>query len=373
MENDCDHVIAEKIDLLFEKRKAVREAALLSLNKILSINVCGQSLESRYETLAEGLERVIRDQQQEPLLLSLRTAALAAISLPSGHRALLVRLLDSFKKLILDNTLPPSTKEKAISTLAMVCFMSSLFDVDHEMSSTISTLSFFRDLLFSKDEPILSETTSSLLQGWILLASTLPVSVVHEECYSKYFSSIRRFLDDDCDVIVRVTAARVIALLVELEKDYCKSDDGSDTREEPGELLEQMQWIYDDKAKFKGKVDLKKQRSALKHTISYIENDVTEEETILIRNFPLVLNTQMQIFRMDCIKDYLGEGFMAHLEVNRNLMYMFDYYVDVKAPPPPSMSKKQRRMSLSEISKAATKVRFTLRAIREQEVGYSTE
>lgn len=374
----CDALIADKIDLLFEKRKAIREAALSALYKILSLRYCGASLESRQETLAEALERVLRDQQDEPMLLALRTAATAAISLPTGHHALFARLRDSIRRIILDETKPITAKTEAINALAMTCFMSSLFDVDHELSATSDILALFREMLFSKTTLIPTDIAIAVLQGWLLLASTLPASTVHDEIYSKYLDNIGSFMNEDFDIPLRVTAARAVSILVESEKDYKKSasDDNPDFAPDDGEMLEKMNNIYDDKAKFKAsltKVDLKKHRSMLKALIAYIETGETEEETILIRKSPLVLSTWMQRFRMDCFRNYLGEGFMTHLEENRNLMYIFDYYVDTSVPVIPSMSKKQRRLSLSEISKAATKHRGSLRAIREQETGYATE
>jgi hypothetical protein len=67
-----------------------------------------------------------------------------------------------------------------------------------------------------------------------------------------------------------------------------------------------------------------------------------EEESIVIRTHALWLDTWTQIFRMDRFRTLLGEGFMTHLEENKNLMYIFDYYIDIKAPILPTMSKQQR-------------------------------
>jgi len=377
--HDCDGLIADKIDLLYEKRKAIREAALGALFKILSLRCCGSSLESRQETLAGALERVLHDHQPEPMLLALRTGAVASISLPSSHHSLFAKLRESCKKIIHDEAQPVTAKTEAINALAMMCFMSSLFDVDHEITETSDVLALFRGLLFPRegDSIVSTETAKAALEGWLLLASTLPSSTVHDEIFTKYFTKISGFMDEDFDVSLRVTAAKAASILIELEKDYKKKDDeNAEIEHDVGEVLEKMTAIYDDKASFKSnltKVDVKKYRVLLKSLIAYVENDTVEEETILIRKFPLELNTWMQKFRMDCFRAYLGEGFVTHLEENRNLMYVFDYYVDASAPIASTMSKKQRRMSLTEVSKAATKQRFTLRAIREQETGYSTE
>jgi hypothetical protein len=45
---------------------------------------------------------------------------------------------------------------------------------------------------------------------------------------------------------------------------------------------------------------------------------------------------------MDRFRAYLGEGFMTHLEENKNLMYIFDYYIDIKAPVVATMTKQER-------------------------------
>lgn len=371
--NGYDAIIADKIDLLFEKRKAVREAALTALYRTLSLRYCGTSVEARQETLVEALERVLRDHQENPTLFALRTVALAAITLPTGHNTFFLKIYQILKRIILDETQTSEAKTEAVNALAMTCFMSALFDVDHEMSSTSEVLTLFREFLLSKTRSIPADIACAVLQGWILLASTLPVSTVHDEIFSKYFTKISQFMSEDYDISLRVIAAQAVVILLELEKDYQKSDDESQEEQDLGDTLEKMSEVYDDKLKFKNKVEMKKQRATLKSLISFVENGITEEEVILIRNFPLVLNTWMQMFRMDRFKNYLGEGFMTHLEENRNLMYVFDYYVDVTAPVTSTTSKKQRRNSLQEISKAATKNRYSMRAIREQEVGYATE
>lgn len=67
-----------------------------------------------------------------------------------------------------------------------------------------------------------------------------------------------------------------------------------------------------------------------------------ETETIVVRTTPVVLSTWTQIFRMDRFRTILGDGFMNHLEENKNLMHIFDYFVDTKLPIVQTMTKQER-------------------------------
>jgi len=352
-------------------RKAVREAALKALHTTLSLRYCGEALEGRQETLAEGLERVLKDRQLEPTLLALRTTSVAAISFQSDHRALFVKLNDVLQKLVADDTMPLLLRSEAIHALATVCFMSSIFDVDHELASTISTLNLLLDYLFVKPSP--PDLARAALQGCVLLASALPNDIQHEEMFKKHFTKVVDLMDEEHDIAVRVSAAKAATVLVEWEKDFMKVGGVADIDEDLGTVLDKMLAVLDDKAKFKNRVDLKKQRGTLKALILFLEGGPVEEETIVIRNYSLSVHTWSQIFRLSRFRTYLSDGFMTHLEENKNLMYLFDYYIDITAPVIPIMTKQQRRMSLSEASKVATKQRFTLRAIRESDIGYATE
>jgi hypothetical protein len=368
---DTGGFIAEKVDLLFEKRKAIRESALKALHATLSLRFCGEALESRLETLAEGLERVLKDQQPEPTVLALRTASVASITLQSNHHAFFTKLNDIMQKILADEATPLAIRVEVVNTLAITCFMSSIFDHDHDISLIMSTLSVLCEYIFEKQSS--PDITRACLQSCMLLASSLPNDIQHEELFEKYFTKIVDLMDENCDIALRICAAKVVTVMVEWEKSYLKADVVSEIEHDLGAVLDKMLAILDDKTKFKNRVDLKKQRGTLKAMILYLEGGPVEEESIVIRNYGLSLHTWTQIFRMERFRAYLGEGFMMHLEENKNLMYMFDYYLDVKAPVIPTMSKQQRRMSLSEASKVATKARFSLRAIREQEMGYATE
>jgi len=369
--NDIDGIIAEKVDLLFEKRKAVRENALKSLHATLALRYCGEALESRHETLAEGLERVLKDQQLEPTLYALRTSSVAAISLPSGHFAFFMKLSDVLQRLLADENVPVALRIEAIHALSVTCFMSTTFDVNHDLARTVSTLTLLLDFVFVKPTP--PDLSRAALQGCMLVASTLLGHTRHEEVFEKYFSKVVDLMDEKHEIGLRVSGAKAATVLVEWEKEYMKVDGVAEIEQDLGNVLDKMLGVLDDKAKFKNRVERKRQRNELKALILYLEGGPVEEESIVIRTHALWLDTWTQIFRMDRFRTLLGEGFMTHLEENKNLMYIFDYYIDIKAPILPTMSKQQRRMSLSEASKVATKARFGLRAIREQEMGYATE
>lgn len=72
-----------------------------------------------------------------------------------------------------------------------------------------------------------------------------------------------------------------------------------------------------------------------------------ETETVVVRTLPVVLSSWTQIFLLDRFRTILGEGFMNHLEENKNLMHIFDYHVDIKQPIIPTMTKQERVRALS--------------------------
>lgn len=372
--NDTDAVIGDKLDLLFEKRKAVRSSALTALHTTLSLRYCGESLESRLETLATGLERVMRDLQEEPTYLALRTACLASLSMPAGYHTFFAKLREPVQRIIANGSLPSNVRAEAVSTLATLCFMSGLIDVEHESSITSEVLNLFCGFLFIDGRQYTTDFLRAALQGCMLLASTMPTSIIHTDLYQKYFNQVVDMMNEEHDITVRITAAKAATLFIEWEKDHLKSGDGGTEIEDLSVVLDKLYAVLDDKSKFNGKADLKKQRKTLKSLVAYLEGEPVQEETIQVKAFPLVLQTWAQIFRMERFRGYLGEGFMTHLEENKTLMYIFDYYVDAKAPIIPTMTKQQRRFSLSQEAKVQSKRRGSLRAIREENtVGYATE
>jgi hypothetical protein len=56
----------------------------------------------------------------------------------------------------------------------------------------------------------------------MLLTSSLPNEIQHEELFEKHFEQIVDFMDEDNDIALRVSAARAATALVEWEKDYMK-------------------------------------------------------------------------------------------------------------------------------------------------------
>lgn len=370
--NDSYGIIAEKVDLLFEKRKAVREAALSTLLATLSFRYCGEALELRQETLADGLERVMKDLQLEPTLLALKTTSVATLSIQSGHEVFFNKFNDLTRRIINNKSLSCVVRSEAINTLAIMCFMCGEFNPDHEISTTAEVLAYLGKFIFTTESDFPQDIIRSALQGCILLGSSLPSSSVHELLYKSYFSQLVPLLDERYDITLRVTVAKAIGALIEKEQEYQK-DQGEEFTEDLNTVLDLMIAVVDDKNKFKIKVDLKKQRKGIKELISYLEEGEMKQETITVRSTPVVLNTWAQRFQMDRFRAYLGEGFMNHLEENKNLMHVFDYFVDISQPIIATMTKQQRRQSLSEASKVVTKARSSLRAIKEQEVGYATE
>ena len=372
--DDYEGVIAEKVDLLFEKRKAVREAALSALNLTLSLRYCGETLELRQETLADGLERVLKDLQLEPTLLALKIASLASISIQSGHKEFFTRFKDLLQRLMVNEALETSIRAEAINTLSITCFMATIFDEDHETTTTTSVLDALYGYIFSDLTNMPPDITRAALQGFTLLGGTLPSKTMHEVLYSRYFDQVAGLMDEKYEINLRIIAAKAVTALVEWERERLKEEDAEDNEEDMSTVLDSMLALLDDRNKFKGKVDLKKQKKTLKSLIAFVEeSSQMETETVVVRATPVVLGTWTQIFRMDRFRALLGEGFMNHLEENKNLMHIFDYFVDTSMPILPTMTKQERRLSLSESSKAATKARSSLRSIRESEAVHAAE
>lgn len=383
--DDCGDTLADKIDLLSEKRTAVRDAALRDINYMLSLRFCGHHLQNRVESLSEALAKAISRGGETELRHITSTIALTSISLLVSRDAFFRRFRAPLVRLITNDSedIEPVVREKAVDALAVLCLTHATLESGDVVCHLTEVAQIFEDVLTANTGKKNSGLCCSALNAWMLLLTCLP-DINVREAFERSSSIIMGFLDDTHDVRVRVAACKIVAIAAEAMRNHFRalSEDSevpvdpeidmlSPTSDLGMEAVDLMNEILVDKSKYKSDADRKKQRKTLRSMIAYIEEDADPSHSIMIRDHLLLLNSWKQIFRMDALKTSLGEGYMTHLEQNSNIMTMFDYFIDITEDLIPTMTKRERRLSLSESAKHLQKHRNSEREYRS--AGYATD
>lgn len=379
--NDYKSIISERMDLLFEKRHTIREAALTALNNVLTLRYCGTPIDSRQETLTEGLQRVLQRAEEKELLLALKCILLVSITIGDGRETFINNMTDSLKKIINDesHTTPISARAAAVDTLSMSCFMASIKHDD--LNQALSAIQTLQNIFHDKNSPI--DVQRAAVTGWALLATTLPDNIIKDNLFPANIERLYQLLEES-DIEIRIAAGKAIALLLESMGNLKKQTLGEyedfsldmiESKVHIQEILDALYDVMEDKSKNRSKAERKRQRATFREIISFIKSGEVPKSSVIIRGFQLVLDSWSQILQMDHMKAHLGEGYMSHMEENPNLMYIFDYHIDLSAPPePPLMTKKERRLSMEVSARALTRAKEAGRRQREQRLsGYATE
>jgi hypothetical protein len=368
---ECDVALTEKLDLLFEKRHTIREAALNTINTTLSMRVCGPCIESRQEILAGALQHILQRADVSETLLALRCVCLASLALYEGA-PFKQKMEIVLTKIISDETraVDDAVRAAAVDALALVCFMNSS-DSKHvmEISYTISSI-FYEDA-------VPASILRAALDGWTLLLTVIDDGDVQNSLFPENIDKLNEFLDHS-DHDVRVSSGKAIALCVESLRNNLKQEtpdyqvlrlSNIAAPVDWEDIMSKLDYLSSEKLKAQSKKEGKEQKKMFRQLITAMESGEAPHQSISIRDVHLVLDSWAKVTQLDRIRGYLGEGFILQMANNNNMMQIFDYYVnpDPTESAQPQFTKKERRRSMIEAEKSYTKYMGASRRPREFE------
>eukprot|EP01113_Clastostelium_recurvatum_P004557 TRINITY_DN12014_c0_g1_i2.p1 TRINITY_DN12014_c0_g1~~TRINITY_DN12014_c0_g1_i2.p1 ORF type:complete len:446 (-),score=118.56 TRINITY_DN12014_c0_g1_i2:205-1542(-) len=367
VEKDVQTILAEKIDLLTEKRHTVREAALLALSNTVSSGWVGEELNDRVETLTEVLRKNLPRADETEAVLSCRVISLLALSLPlvSSRSTLLLSLKDVLSLIIQDeaHTRPIAARQSAVRALSTLTLMGidgvegasaeSDSGGTSEEECLLSVLQVYQELFYDEESrPLWTDT----LAAWSLLVTVASEELIRRTLYPL---NVDRFIEllEDGDVEVRILAGRAVSCMVEALRDALqrgrqsfegvtleeidqvideeiqgrKDSEEDEERSDVGgvgsvyDVIQLLQETLDDPSRFKSKTEKKRQKTSIRNDIAFLENNESSDVSFIIRGQQLLLPEYHEVVQMEHVRSIFGEGFLAQLEGNPNLMMMFDY------------------------------------------------
>lgn len=383
---ECSIALTEKLDLLFEKRLTVREAALETINSTLAARVCSGCIEDRQERLADALQHILQRNVEEECLIALQCVSLSALSLQEG-KVFYTEMENVINKIITDDTdaVTPTVRAAALDTLGIVCFMNSV-DPEHtlEVSYTLSGI-FYEEGGVSVPACVLA----AAINAWTLILTTVDDGVIAGSLFAENIAVLNDHLSHS-DLSVRTAAGKSLVVLVEAlrnnerttqelpeyESVSLYSLDTSSSLVTWDDVMDKLDSLSQEKFKAQGKVESKKQKKLFRTIASSIKEGYAPIERLTVRDVSVELDTWAQITQMDRIRGVLGEGFMQHMTQNNNMMNIFNYYVNPEpvADSGSQYTKKERRRSMIEAEKEYTRYIGAGRKVRAHDLaGFASE
>eukprot|EP00741_Cyanophora_paradoxa_P009573 tig00001532_g9272.t1 len=342
-EEDGDKSLAELIDLLSEKRASAREYGLNQLIKTFTTSVPRESLSSNYETLFMYLSQCLKKGTSAEIMLACQTLSLACVTLGADLPESAHTDMSPALELLAKNHGSDAVRAAAIYALAMLVFIADVHeDVIVDQLEKWAKAS-------SAPGPL---TRVAALEGWGLLATTLPENYVVGTLMKRDLSGLIKLLQDE-DLDVRIAAGENVALLSHLRHSELSAGRGETEEdakldadmEKVAQLVSEMAMESDRRV---SKKERTRQRTNFKSLSKAVNGEWAPEVTLKIGKLTLAFSTWADILRLNAFRDALGPGFQVHFERNELLHEIFS--VETAGCEAAKLTPLQKRLFLSKSS-----------------------
>jgi len=202
----------ENLDLALEKRTATREKALKGLVEDLQMYKCSEDMETYKETAFATVIQCLRKAAAKEGILACQVLSLLCIVIGANEDQKLEQISPHLIEVISKNK-SEEFRVEAMNTMAMATFVCCSIQ-----ETTLEVLSFLEAIACrNKDQcgfEVSDELCVAALEGWSLLATTLPEAEVALRHTSALLPVIQQLLDSG-NPDVRQAAGKVVAFLHE--------------------------------------------------------------------------------------------------------------------------------------------------------------
>ncbi|KAL8624299.1 hypothetical protein ACOMHN_034022 [Nucella lapillus] len=373
--------MCEIIDGLSAKSGPQRKKSLEALKQGLCKKYCPEFLQRRKETVTDSLLRCLKKGKGEEQTLAVGCLALMALQLGGEITDVYSDIQDALAFFLADKTASVQTRAKCASTMALCCFINTLFDQDaHELSERMGLMeAMFRACCRgdanndSAPAPVqsaqMSELTVSCLDAWSLLLTRASQYLVRDKAQTHI--SLLRDLLPNSDIELRIAAGEAIALVYDLnrciDKDFECGVDGTEM------LYVQLKKLSTENSKRKSHNALRQQRSRFRDILQCVQEGIVEEVTVKTGKLELLmLDDWSSKVQYKALCGALTSGMLTHLQENLMLRDFFDLGAPIVHGEKQinKLSKVQRRYFNSQTQKARDVSRAKNRDKRSAVAGY---
>lgn len=303
-------VLDQQLDVSLEaaalKNTVVRTKNLKIIEELFTARIMGDNLFRRKGEMVDVIIKSLKSGKGSERFSTAHLAVLFTLQL--GDEPDLETFFNEIKPLLLsaigDANIDVAVKAKIIFRLSVLCFLCSDNSEDRK-----ELMALFRERLNSKNIDILINTMAS-----VSLILTICSPTERNNALQMLFPTIRSLLKDS-NVDVRIEAGELIAHLFELGRDYDEDFDSQIDNLE--EMLDVLEGLSTDSAKFRAKRDRKVQRCSFRQILAFLneEGDVNEHVKVSLQE-TLVITSWSERVQYGAIKEILGPATSFHLQQN---------------------------------------------------------
>jgi len=287
------------------KNTVVREKNFKILREMLAGKILGDVLTKRKMEVAEVIEKSLKNGKSSERCQSALIATLYALQIGSEDK------LDGFYEavcplmvaMINDKEAGGSVRGKVLFYNTLLCYVCSDSADDYKdcMSRLLDTM--------ARDDWEMAN--NALFSAGLLLSIFTPMQRMN---YITGIIPVARKQLQHSNVEVRISAGELIALC--FEYGLADNDDFSEEVEEYDEMVEELEVLATDSAKYRAKKDRKQQRSSFRDILNTIlgdESSVEESIKISIQE-SYEINSWSERFQYNAFKQVLGSGTSVHIQ-----------------------------------------------------------
>ena len=314
-------------DNMLEKGFKEREDSLKILKKMFSNKYLIDHLVTKRFTLCESLLKSLKKGKTAEQLLACDVLSLTFVQFGAINTDVVTILSESRKlllELIEDEKAEPEVRAACCKTLGM-----GIYCTNENWSDSVPILDKFESIFsnsYAKGDgtlrtfaPKLYELHAAALSTWCLLLCSMPLHYVNK-LSQKHIVHFQDFLKSS-DVDLRITAGETIAFLFELAQ--CDSHSDLSCFEDEN-LIEILNNLANDPAKYRSKKDKKQQRSSFRDILKTIEQGEFDSQVIKFGSESLYLDNWARRKQYETLKELIGSGMNSHLTENEFIRDLFE-------------------------------------------------
>ncbi|KAI8871431.1 hypothetical protein GQ42DRAFT_162009 [Ramicandelaber brevisporus] len=327
--------ISEQLDLLGEKRSAVREDAFRQLTSLLSRYCASEALEGMRDTLLDAFLRVVkRDKSTSESVAAAKLVGLwfitlgASLSPPRGARVVVGSAFNpddpgqkaydeaaSVLKTIAESSKAPTVKAACLQALGVANFVAS-----HNPADADAALAACSDAL--KPQTPNADVAVAALNTFGLVYSSLDAD--SDTAKDQYESTVDKHIAllGHPSADVRIAAGENIALMYSILRSATnKRALHRHTRHAP--LVEALHSLSSESSKSVSKRDRIHQRSAFRDITATVEDSEAPNLSFKIRTRTITITDWRLVVQLYALRELLNEGFHVHFFGNEFLHEIF--------------------------------------------------
>lgn len=333
----------ELVEHLSEKRSATRLTALHTLTSALQSSYVPNFIQGREETLKMYLLNSLRKGETAEVEAASMGIRLMAITLGMDSEELYKQALPVCLEIGKNTSKSAGSRGAAIDAAALLTFIAAQHP-EETVGVMNQLLDFFKlHSLLSYPEAV----AESILDGWGLLASTLPTVSLGTSILQQSFGLLFELLDHE-SLDVRTAAGENIALLFSAKQEIAASQGQSQDREGEmdddenkassssasssssvtdaleTELINKLRALSTDSSRRRAKKERAEQRKSFRDILRTVEDGDVPEEKLQVKKQKHTFEGWDKVLQLAALRNALQKGLPVHLMYNDLLQQILD-------------------------------------------------